>query len=80
MARSSRRGRSLLRVLFSRRTRFPGRMFGKKQVWECTFCGVIGSHRRGCHYVVESHHRPPKAVRHGVLGTRARVTTKAAHG
>ena len=44
-----------------------GERRGKKKVWACTFCGVIGSHRRGCHYVMEAHHRaqdrPPRDPR-----------------
>jgi hypothetical protein len=46
---------------------------GKNKVWKCTFCGVIGSHRRGCHYVTQAHHRPAKPVRRGALGSRARA-------
>lgn len=56
-----------------------GRTVGRKKAWECTFCGVIGSHRRGCHCVTETHHRPPKRIRRGMLGARARASrgTKA---
>ena len=43
---------------------------GKKKAWTCTFCGVIGSHRRGCHYVTEAHHRERKTVRRGFLAAR----------
>ena len=43
---------------------------GKKKAWTCTFCGVIGSHRRGCHYVTEAHHREHKTVRRGFLAAR----------
>ena len=50
-----------------------GERRGKKKVWACTFCGVIGSHRRGCHYVTEAHHRERKTVRRDFLGTRTRV-------
>lgn len=62
--------------LFSwRRGEYVGR---SKKAWKCNFCGVIGSHRGGCHYVTQEHHRDPKSVRRGVLGTRARVTRKKA--
>jgi len=49
-----------------------GERLGKKKACACTFCGVIGSHRRGCHYVTEAHHRGPKTVRRGALGLNAR--------
>lgn len=52
---------------------FGGEYLGKKKAWKCTFCGVIGSHRRGCHYVTQEHHRPPKRVRRGILGQRTRA-------
>jgi hypothetical protein len=53
---------------------FLGREYvGKKRAWKCTFCGVIGSHRRGCHYVTQEHHRDPKPVRRGILGVRGRA-------
>ncbi len=56
-----------------------GEYLGKKKAWTCTFCGVTGSHRRGCHYVAQAHHRPPKPVRRGILGPRTRaVRTRAA--
>ena len=51
---------------------FGGETVGQKKAWKCTFCGVIGSHRRGCHYVTEAHHRPRKRVRRGMPGPRAR--------
>ncbi len=51
---------------------------GKKKAWKCTFCGVIGSHRRGCHYVTQEHHRPPKPVRRGVVGIRTRAARRPA--
>ncbi len=44
-----------------------------RKAWSCTYCHVIGSHRRGCHYVTERHHRPAKSARHGVLGRRVRA-------
>ena len=44
-----------------------GERLGKKKAWACTLCGVIGSHRRGCHYVTEAHHRERKTVRRGFL-------------
>jgi len=50
-----------------------GERLGKKKAWKCTFCGVIGSHRRGCHYVTQAHHRPPTRACRGVLGDRGRV-------
>ena len=53
---------------------------GKKKAWTCTFCGVIGSHRRGCHYVMEAHHRDRKTVRRGILGRRARAGRRNAGG
>jgi len=57
-----------------------GERRGKKKVWACTFCGVIGSHRRGCHYVMEAHHRDRKTVRRGILGRRARAGRRNAGG
>lgn len=57
---------------------FGGERVGRKKAWKCTFCGVIGSHRSGCHYVREPHHRGPKAVRRGVLGVRARAARRRA--
>lgn len=55
-----------------------GRSVGRKKAWECNFCGVIGSHRRGCHYVTETHHRGPKPVRRGFMGLRTRATKRGA--
>jgi hypothetical protein len=55
-----------------------GEYLGPKRAWKCSFCGVIGSHRRGCHYVTQEHHHDPKAVRRGVLGVRARALEKKA--
>jgi len=55
-----------------------GERLSKKKAWACTFCGVIGSHRRGCHYVTEAHHRGPKTVRRGALGLRTRGSRRAA--
>lgn len=54
-----------------------GERVGRKDAWLCRFCGVVGSHRRGCHYVTEQHHRGRKPVRAGVLGARARTTRRA---
>lgn len=48
-----------------------------RKAWTCVYCGVIGSHRRGCHYVTETHHRGPKRVRRGILGGRARQVGRA---
>lgn len=69
--RSRRGGPARLRwpALFSRQEK-------RGKAWQCNHCGVIGSHRRGCHYVTETHHRPPKTPRHGVLGKRARARRK----
>ena len=53
---------------------------GKKKAWTCTFCGVVGLHRRGCHYVTEAHHRGHKTVRRGILGRRTRLTRPNAGG
>mgnify|MGYP001573505034 CR=1 FL=1 len=64
--------------LTSRWASLFGERLGKKKAWKCTFCGVIGSHRRGCHYVTEAHHRGPKAVRRGILGGRTRSARRRA--
>lgn len=58
--------------------RLFGERLGKKKAWKCTFCGVVGSHRRGCHYVTREHHRAPKPARRGTLGTRIRASRRAA--
>ncbi|MGH2492635.1 MAG: hypothetical protein ACRDF9_14145 [Candidatus Limnocylindria bacterium] len=58
-------------------------LFGEgrvKKAWTCTFCGVNGSHRRGCHYVTRSHHRDRKAVRRGIVGARRRAAWRTAAG
>lgn len=72
---SDRRARA--KRLRSRWDSLFGERLGKKKGWKCTFCGVIGSHRRGCHYVTEAHHRPRKRIRRGMLGLRARARTGA---
>lgn len=54
-----------------------GEYVGRKKAWKCSFCGVIASHRRGCHYVTQEHHRGPKVVRRGLLGSRTRASTRA---
>jgi len=57
--------------------------FGEGRVnaaWTCTFCGVNGSHRRGCHYVTQAHHRDRKAVRRGIVGARGRAARRTAAG
>lgn len=55
-----------------------GESVGRKKAWKCNFCDVIGSHRRGCHYVTQEHHRGPKSLRRGVLGIRARARRRTA--
>lgn len=55
-----------------------GERQGKEKAWTCTFCGVIGSHRRGCHYVTQAHHRERKRLRRGRLGALVRAARSAA--
>lgn len=59
------------------KTRSPRWLFdltniGPRKAWRCTYCHVTGSHRRGCHYVTETHHRSAKGMRNDFLGKRAR--------
>lgn len=62
--------------LASRWASFFGAGAGGTKAWTCTFCGVNGSHRSGCHYVTEAHHRGRKAVRRGVVGARNRASRR----
>lgn len=51
---------------------------GTTTTWTCTFCGVNGSHRRGCHYVAKAHHKARSFVRRGILGARGRSGERVA--
>ncbi len=75
---ASTRSRRSKRSRFSWASLRGGERVGKKKAWKCIYCGVIGSHRRGCHYVTKDHHRGPKPVRRGVLGARARGARRKA--
>lgn len=66
--------------LTSRWASLFGRPLANKKAWTCTFCGVNGSHRRGCHYVTDTHHRDRKAVRRGIVGARTRAARRTAAG